>query len=455
MERKSVMKKQLLVALLIFLFGSIMMGCRQEEILPQEGEIAEIATEFVEELSEEEFENAAGKFNEEMRRAMPKELLGQTWSQLQTQVGAFVSIESLREEIIQEYDVIFVTTEFENSFIDIRVVFDEENRVAGLFFEPVDAFSQEGEDPNYIDREAFHEEEVTFGEDPWLISGTLTIPEGEGPHPTVILVHGSGPSDRDSSIGPNRPLKDIAEGLASSGIAVLRYDKRTFTYQAEIKDITDEITVREETMEDALEAITFLKGQGKIDGKQIFLAGHSLGGMLAPRIAEETQDLRGLILLAAPARPLSELILMQTEYLIEHEEQHSEEVEVGLEELRRQVERIQDLNLPLDTPVDETLGVPAAYWLDLQQYNALESAKNLELPMMFLQGERDYQVTMEDFAMWRDALAGEAQVSFYSYSDLNHLFMPGEGLSLPDEYYEINHVDEAVITDIVDWIKSY
>ena len=455
MKRKILSKRVLFITLAIFLLSSTLLGCRQkEETLPPEGEFAEIATEFVEELTEEEFESAAGKFNEEMRRAMPKELLGQTWKQLEDQVGPFIQIIILREEIVQEYDVIFVTTEFENEFIDIRVVFDKEKWIAGLFFEPASEYSVERGDPDYVDREAFREEEVTFGEEPWMISGTLTIPEGEGPHPVVILVHGSGPNDRDSTIGPNRPFKDIAEGLSSSGVAVLRYDKRTYTYQTSFIDTPGEITVREETTEDALKAITFLKAREEIDGEQIFLAGHSLGGMLAPRIAEETEDLKRLILLAAPGRPLSELILMQTEYLIEHEEQHTEDLEVGMEELRRQVERIQDPNLPLDTPLDETLGVPAAYWLDLQQYNALETAKALTLPIMILQGERDYQVTTEDLELWRQTLENEPEVSFHSYADLNHLFMPGEGLSLPDEYFEANHVDELVIMDILNWIRT-
>lgn len=441
-----------LITVIVLLAGFLLIGCRQEEEAPPEGEITDIAITFVEELEMEDYEGAVSRFNREMHQGMPKELLGQTWRQLEGQVGPFKEIITTREERIQEYDVIFVTTEFENADIDIRVVFDEEKWIAGLFFEPAAEASGDGEMPDYVDPGAFLEEEVIFGADPWRISGTLTIPEGEGPYPAVVLVHGSGPNDRNSTVGPNRPLKDIAEGLSSSGIAVLRYDKRTYTYQAALGEIMGGFTVREETMDDALEAVAFLRGHDMVDPEQIYLAGHSLGGMLAPRIAEETDALKGLILLAAPGRSLDELILEQSEYLTEHEEDHREEVEMELEELRRQIERIQDPNLDPDTPPEGTLGVPADYWLDLQQYDAVETAKMLDIPMLILQGERDYQVTMEDFALWQKALSNEPGISFRSYSDLNHLFMYGEGLSFPDEYFEPGHVEEEVISDILRWI---
>ncbi|NBG88673.1 alpha/beta hydrolase [Isachenkonia alkalipeptolytica] len=446
----------------LFLLGAALVllslgGCgEKEEKKAPEGEPLVTALRFVEELKDGKFEGATEKFGEAMAREMPKERLEQTWSQLEGQVGGFVEIQSQREEILQGYDVVYVTTEFQQALIDIRVVFGEEGWIEGLFFLPAEDAFDDGEEvreePDYIDQEAFREETVSFGEAPWILDGTLAIPQGEGPFPGVVLIHGSGPNDRDETVGPNKPFKDIAQGLASSGIAVLRYDKRTYTYGEELQDAEEAVTVREETMEDALQALEYLKTRGEISNQRLYLAGHSLGGMLLPRIASETRDLEGLIYLAAPARPLGELILMQMEYLAE-QEGHSAVVEAQLEEAREQVRRIMDPDLSPDTDPDEIMGVSPGYWLDLQQYSPVETAKTLDIPMIFLQGERDYQVTMEDVEIWREALGDRDDTEFISYPELNHLFLFGEGPSIPEEYMEPDHVDQAVISDLIRWLE--
>ncbi len=432
-------------------------GCGEsEEKKAPTGEPVDIALGFVEELKDGAFEQAAEKFGEAMAREMPKERLEQTWNQLKGQVGDFLEVQSQREEVLQGYDVVFVTTEFQNALIDIRVVLGEEGWIEGLFFQPAEASPDNGEGawdkPEYIHREAFREEAVTFGKAPWILEGTLAIPEGEGPFPAVILVHGSGPNDRDETVGANKPFKDIAQGLASSGIAVLRYDKRTYTYGEDLRDAEEPVTVREETMEDALEALEYIKSRQEVNHQEVYLAGHSLGGMLLPRIADETRDLNGLIYLAAPARPLGDLILMQMEYLAE-QEGDSSVMKAQLEEAREQIRRIMDPELPLDTDPEEIMGVSPAYWLDLQQYSPVDTAKDLDIPMIFIQGERDYQVTMEDYEIWTEALGDREETRFISYPGLNHLLIHGEGPSMPEEYMEPGHVDQAVIRDLIQWLE--
>ena len=96
---------------------------------------------------------------------------------------------------------------------------------------------------------------------------------------------------------------------------------------------------------------------------------------------------------------------------------------------------------------------PASYWLDLRGYDPPSAAKALEAPMLILQGERDYQVTMDEFANWKSALGSRPNVTFHSYKTLNHLFIPGTGQSLPADYQVPGHVDEAVIRDIAAWIN--
>lgn len=100
-------------------------------------------------------------------------------------------------------------------------------------------------------------------------------------------------------------------------------------------------------------------------------------------------------------------------------------------------------------------GVPASYWLDLRGYDPAESAKTLKQPMLILQGERDYQVTMEDFKRWNTVLAGKGNVTFKSYPGLNHLFIAGTNRSTPLEYEQPGHVDVRVVEDIASWIKKH
>ena len=116
---------------------------------------------------------------------------------------------------------------------------------------------------------------------------------------------------------------------------------------------------------------------------------------------------------------------------------------------------MKSAKLSEDTPKSELpFGVPARYWLDLRGYDPAMSAKELSKPMLILQGERDYQVTMEDFAGWKKALGSRKDVTFISYPKLNHLFMEGVGKSTPAEYSVPGNVANVVVDDIVKWIKG-
>ncbi|MGH9411173.1 MAG: hypothetical protein ACRD1V_17155, partial [Vicinamibacterales bacterium] len=97
---------------------------------------------------------------------------------------------------------------------------------------------------------------------------------------------------------------------------------------------------------------------------------------------------------------------------------------------------------------------PASYWLDLRGYDPPTAAKAVKQPMLILQGERDYQVTMDDFAKWKAALGSRPNVAFKSYPALNHLMIAGTGKSLPAEYNTPGHVDAHVVEDIAAWLTS-
>lgn len=172
--------------------------------------------------------------------------------------------------------------------------------------------------PDYADLSSFTEVECAVGSLP----ATLTIPKGKGPFPGVVLVHGSGANDRDETLWPNKVFRDVAWGLASQGIAVLRYDKYSYVYDS----MPGNISGRDLLVANALSAVDLLKSEANV--REVFVLGHSEGGWLAPLIAEESNGaVDGLIILAGPTKSMPAVLLGQYSYLLSHNDGRIDENE--------------------------------------------------------------------------------------------------------------------------------
>ena len=410
------------------------------------------ARAFIELLVNKKFATAVEQFDSTMKTALPETKLAETWTSVQAQVGPFKQAGAARSEKRGDFTVVVVTCDFQNLALDVSVVFDQQKRVAGLFFAP--AKKADYVPPAYAKTDTFREKEITVGSGEWALPGTLTIPVGTGPFPAVVLVHGSGPNDRDETIGPNKPFKDLAWGLASRGVAVLRYEKRTKQHVAKIVSISN-LTAKEEVLDDALAAVELLRKTEGIDAKRIFVLGHSLGGMFVPRIGRLDPNIAGLIALAGATRALEDVIPEQLAYIFSLDGTVSAEEQKQIDQAKEQAAKVKALKAEDAGSTTPIFGVPVSYWLDLRGYDPAESAKGLKQPMLILQGERDYQVTMEDFKKWNAALGGRSNVTLKSYPGLNHLFIAGTSRSTPLEYDQLGHVDERVIDDIASWIKKH
>ena len=421
----------------------------------QESDRKDAARALVETLLTGDVASVYDQFNDQVHAAVTADQLAQAMAGVQQQSGAFQEIVGVREDAA--HNAIIVTVNFEQATLDARVVYDADGKVGGLNFVP--AATAEATEvpvappPSYADPATFTEQDVTVGD--YDLPGVLTYPNTTDLVPAVVMLSGSGPNDRDETIGPNKPFRDIAQGLAAQGIATLRFDKRTFAAAAASIDVVS-FTVQGEYVDDAIAAIELLRNSEGIDPERVFLLGHSQGGYIAPRVvAVAGDDLAGVIYVAAAATSLPEAVLRQTRYLVEHTPGVTNaQKEAAIAQAQSVIEQIDALTK--DSPADEEIfyGYPA-YWLDLRDYDPVAVAQTLDLPMLFVQGGRDYQVTVaDDLTLWQAALGDRANVTIKEYADLNHLLMTGEGDSVPAEYQVPGNVAQPVIDDMAAWVKA-
>lgn len=305
------------------------------------------------------------------------------------------------------------------------------------------------------------DEKIIIGaETEYPLDGILTMPnETNGLIPAIVLVHGSGPTNMDENIGNNYPFKDLAEGLAEKGIAVLRYDKRTLIYGKKIKN-NPGISVKEETIEDVILATDLLRKDSRIDSNKIFIIGHSLGGMLAPRIDAEGGNYTGIIIMGGSPRKLEEIIMDQNNDVLNSLNKFLQAIaKKQIAALTSKFNNIYNLS---DEEAKQTVVIGkysrAYYFKEMGEHPSTDYLKVLNKPILILQGDKDFQVSVEkDFGAYKDLLKDKPNVTFKLYSNLNHLFMPsvyGKILKAKKEYKVEQHVDKQVVSDISNWILS-
>ena len=353
-----------------------------------------------------------------------------------------------------------VPVTFERGRQTLAVYLTRDGQLTGIQLTPPDGASPatQWEPPGYADPGRFGETEVTLGSGPLAVPGTLSLPaapSAAAPVPALVLLGGSGPEDRDGSIGRSKPLKDLAWGLASRGIAVLRFDKVTHAHP-DLVSADRAFTVADEYLPDAVAAIALLRAHPSIDAGRVFVAGHSLGGTVAPRVAAAEPSVAGLVLLAGGAQPLQWAAVRQVSYLASLAPASAAAAQPGIDALTAQARTADSPELSVDTP-DESLpfGVPAPYWLDLRGYDPVAVAAGLPQPMLLLQGGRDYQATVaDDLSRWQAGLEGRADVTIRVLAADNHFFFPGSGPSSPAELAAPQHLDPEVVAAVGDWIRG-
>jgi len=291
------------------------------------------------------------------------------------------------------------------------------------------------------------------------LNGLLTIPDGgNAPYPAVVFVHGSGSSDMDSKVYNVRPFKDFAEGLGKQNVASIRYDKRHFVYP---KSWKKDSTVKEETIDDAIAATELLRNDPRIDPNRIYIAGLSMGGMLAPRIDEEGGNYAGLIILAGTPRRLEEVMKEQIATSAENSNALLRWI------MKKQTKKMYPVFDRLYEMSDEeakktpALGkhIMAIYLKDMGKKQVSEYLATNMKPILVMQGDGDFHVSVEkDFNEYKRILQNHPDAALKLYPGINHVFMPtvtGDIKKVKQEYSKPQHVELYVIADIADWIHKH
>ncbi|GAA3107857.1 dienelactone hydrolase [Kribbella aluminosa] len=294
--------------------------------------------------------------------------------------------------------------------------------------------------PPYADPATFTERDITLDADGHTVPGTLTLPTeptGRG----VVLLTGGGPYDRDETSGPNKPMKDLAWGLATQGVAVLRFDKVTANRPEAMA--APGYTMTSEYVPHGIAAVRLLAEH--VD--QVFLAGHSMGGKIAPQLAAEEPLVAGVVIMAGDTQPMQHAAVRVMRHLARANPEAVPPEAVALFE--RQA--IAADTVTPDTPSsDLPFGMPASFWLDQRAYDPVATAAKLDVPILVLQGGRDYQVTVaDDLPAWR---AGLPNATITVLDADNHVFFAGTGPSTMADYQIPGNLDPAVVTAITGWL---
>jgi uncharacterized protein len=265
----------------------------------------------------------------------------------------------------------------------------------------------------------------------------------------LIMLSGSGPNDEKASIGPNQVFTDIAYGLAREGISTFRFAKRQVQQRSklDLKNFTPE----QEYLIDALSAIDTLSKSKELSGYSIYLLGHSQGGMVAPEVARRTNKVKGIILFAAPARHLEDMIADQIGFLTKGNSSPD------ADQKRRESKELQALihsGKYMDKSDSDLMGLSPAYWKWMSDYDVLKVGNEIKVPILLTFGGKDYQVTRKEEQLFRKAWSGRANTTFQNFPNLNHIGFEELGEPNPAAYNNPGHVDYALIASFGSWLKK-
>jgi len=415
----------------------------------------ETASAFITRLRAGEFEAATDLFADRLASRMPPSRLERYWLGLTAQHGPVESVGSVETDTREGREVLVVPVDCAEATQDLQLATGDEGLLTGLWF------PGEYSSPAYVDGSAFSERTVTLEPEGCSLPATLAVLDGDGDGdaatatptasddsvPGVVLVHGSGPHDRDETIGPNKPFRDLAQGLASRGVAVLRYEKRTHACDVP----RDTWAIDDIIVDDAVHALGVLRDQDEVDPDRTVVAGHSIGATCVPRIAERDGDVAGGAVLAGNARPFTEVYPEQVRHIFEVQGGLSTREERQVEQVEQLMAAVEDGSVADGRQIGP---LPGIWWKTLHEYDQVATANRVDAPLFVAHGGRDFQIPVGPaLAGWREGLDDDTH-RFERYPDCSHLFQPGTSPSLTTEYVFPDNVTHDLVADLSDWVSG-
>jgi len=393
-------------------------------------------------------------FTAGLQAKLTTEQLQLVWMGLFNQFGPLQSVgkASFREGIEAVETVLPLRFEQQEQRLLLR--FDSLQRINAFILQP----AKEVENwryPAYGRPDSYREFSMKVLSDTIQLPAILTLPKNCKQCPVVVFVHGAGPNDKDESQGPNKMFKDLAVGLASRGIASLRYDKRSLAYGPELMEDLRRLTIQTETIDDAVNALLLLRRVVEVDTNRIFLLGHGIGGILAPAIVQQSNlPVRGLILAAPAAKSFAQVVFEQYVHLASRGGFSAEEQQL-LRMQERAKKHAMDPQLKPGFPQDSLpLALPAEYWLSWQSYDMGTTLWQINQPVLVVSGDADYQIPPETILHLKQKMMGRDRLTYTSYPLLNHFFMPAGGSAGPEDYQIRSNVAERLVVDLEKWIRT-
>jgi uncharacterized protein len=411
-------------------------------------------------LMRADFAGASGQLAPELAAKLDAGKLKQTWNGLQGQAGAYVSHAASQNLFLDNAPVVVMPLRFAKAPLDMLVSCDGQGQVSALHFMPPEIVAVVAQKTasravqTHVQADGVRVSPLGVPTPAGPLHGALTLPAGHGPFPAVVLVAGSGAQDMDETLGPNKPFRDIANALAREGVASLRYDKRPYDYPKSWSDKSGPV-IDAEVTEDAVTAARLLARQKPVDPQRVFVLGHSLGAMMAPRVGQRDPQLAGLVLMASSARRILDVMEQQTREQTLKAGGSAADAAQAVQPIAKEKKLLAAASPGQVAPQGDFEGQPQGYWVSWSRVDPVADAKALSMPMLIVQGGSDFQVSpTRDFARWKQVLAGRPQVAFHLYPGLSHLFMPAGKTGTLVDYGTPGHVDAQVLGDIAAWIKS-
>ncbi len=404
--------------------------------------LQELSKELVLQMEAGDFNRTYQLLEASIKAQMTEPDLKAAWEGTIAGLGKYLELYEITENTVQDATVVIVILKYENNGFRITLTYNKDNKLAGLWLDYVTI------DMKLETTDLYTEQAIKAGEGEYTLDGILTLPNNVTKPPVVILVHGSGTHDWDETISANKPFRDIAHRLAEQGIATIRYRERLAKYP----ELASAITIQTDSLEDAALAIQYAVQCGQVDTEKIYVLGHSLGGMLAPKIAADHEEVAGILSLAGSPRRLEDIIIDQQELLTGISGEYTEDQIKDIMELTR--EQAGQIRLLTEESTGDYFGMPASYWYSLNQIDIPKILETLDVPMFIAQGGADWQVYADkDFPAWKELLKNRDNVTFHLYDNLNHLFMTSSSETVNMAEYEVpGTVDRQVIDDMAEWI---